>query len=172
MTDERLEALFVCYHRLVMDAAYQVVRDYYLAQDICQDVFIRLTPKEMDIADNPDEMRKFLIAVTNHRAIDYIRKRGRRKETRLTDGDAQSDVYFIESIDNQIDQRAFASKMFLELRRKKPDWYEVIRRVGYYDQSVKEIAQELEVSQAVVRSRLSRAKKWIVKNYGDNYSAL
>ena len=40
--NDRLDALFIEYRKIVIRNAYLFVKDYYIAEDICQETFIRL----------------------------------------------------------------------------------------------------------------------------------
>ena len=41
MVNKRLKEIYDQYYLMVMDVAFKVLRDYHLAQDVCQDVFMR-----------------------------------------------------------------------------------------------------------------------------------
>ena len=66
------------YVDLVHYAAYSMVRDYHLAQDVCQEVFIKMY-RAIDGLDEKS-IKGWLLVVSRLTAIDALRKRTRRRE--------------------------------------------------------------------------------------------
>jgi RNA polymerase sigma-70 factor (ECF subfamily) len=87
------EALYDRYGDLVYSVALRVVGDTYVAEDIAQDVFLRVwrRPEQFDL-----ERGKFvtwLMSVTRNRSIDERRRRGRRlRHEAMPSGDDEEDV--------------------------------------------------------------------------------
>jgi len=72
------EALYDRYGDLVYSVALRVVGDTYVAEDVAQDVFLRLwrRPEQFDL--NRGKFVTWLMSVTRNRSIDERRSRGRR----------------------------------------------------------------------------------------------
>lgn len=72
------EALYDRYGDLVFSVALRVVGDTYVAEDIAQDVFLRVwrRPEQFDL--NRGKFVTWLLSVTRNRSIDERRSRGRR----------------------------------------------------------------------------------------------
>ena len=72
------EALYGRYADLVYSVALRVVADPALAQDVAQDVFLRVwrTPTSFDATRG--RFSNWLVSVTRNRAVDEVRVRGRR----------------------------------------------------------------------------------------------
>ena len=72
------EALYDRYGDLVFSVALRVVGDTYVAEDIAQDVFLRVwrRPELFDL--NRGKFVTWLMSVTRNRSIDERRSRGRR----------------------------------------------------------------------------------------------
>lgn len=174
MIDERLKEIYEQHYLLVMDTAFKILQDYYLAQDICQDVFVRITSEQLDeMCGTPKELRKYLVVMAQNRAIDYVRSQKVRKEvpyygsgTHLDNEDC------FEILEKTVDQRVFTSKLFADLERYRHDWYEILVRVEVYNYSAEEISYDLGIPISLVRSKLCRAKKWIKKKYRRKYEQL
>ena len=86
------EALYDRYGDLVYSVALRVVGDTYVAEDIAQDVFLRVwrRPEQFDL-----ERGKFvtwLMSVTRNRSIDERRSRGRRLRHEAMPADDEEDV--------------------------------------------------------------------------------
>ena len=72
------EAIFDRYGDLVYSTALRILRDAHLAQDISQEIFVRLWRKPESYMAERGRFLTWLISVTRNRAVDEIRSRGRR----------------------------------------------------------------------------------------------
>ncbi len=73
------EALFDRYGDLVYSTALRVLRDAHLAQDISQEIFVRIWRKPDSYVAERGRFLTWLISVTRNRAVDEVRSRGRRQ---------------------------------------------------------------------------------------------
>lgn len=173
MADKRLKEIYDQYYLLVMDVAFKVLRDYHLAQDVCQDVFMRLSTNRINKERSTEEIRKYLMVVAHNRAIDYYRSKMRRNETVLqSENRSVGSDRFFEIMEQTEDRKIFTSNLLGDLKRHRRDWYEIVLRIEVYDYTAEEVARELGISSSLVRSKLCRAKKWLVKNYRREYEKL
>ena len=72
------EAIFDRYGDLVYSTALRILRDAHLAQDVSQEIFVRLWRKPESYVAERGRFLTWLISVTRNRAVDEIRSRGRR----------------------------------------------------------------------------------------------
>lgn len=72
MTEEKFREIFRQYYRLVMKAAYCVLYDTDLSQDICQETFLTFLEK----VDTVDKTRfaEWFAVCSRRKAIDYCKK--------------------------------------------------------------------------------------------------
>ncbi|MCH8346117.1 MAG: sigma-70 family RNA polymerase sigma factor [Chloroflexi bacterium] len=75
---QAFEAIFDRYGDLVYSTALRVLRDAHLAEDISQEIFVRLWRKPESYVAERGRFLTWLISVTRNRAVDEIRSRGRR----------------------------------------------------------------------------------------------
>ncbi len=73
-----LEQLYDRYHVLVYSVALRVVRDEMLAEDIVQEVFLRLWRRPQAFDPARGRLLSWLMSVTRNRAIDEVRRVSRR----------------------------------------------------------------------------------------------
>jgi len=69
---------------MVFSLAYHFLRDPGAAEEVAQDVFLRLHGK-MDSLESAKHVTFWLRKVTSHRCIDYVRKRGLQSTISLED---------------------------------------------------------------------------------------
>ena len=74
-----LEAILDRYGDLVYATALRVLRDPHLAEDISQEIFVRLWRKPDSYVAERGRFLTWLISVSRNRAVDEVRSRGRRQ---------------------------------------------------------------------------------------------
>lgn len=80
MHSEALGVLYDRYGRLVYTVAYHVVGDAETAEEITQDVFVRVWEGAGSYRVELAKVSSWLISITRHRSIDEIRRRSVRPE--------------------------------------------------------------------------------------------
>jgi RNA polymerase sigma-70 factor, ECF subfamily len=70
--------LYARYANLVYSAALRVVRDAHVAEDMVQEVFLRLWRKPENYTSARGKFSTWLTSVTRNRAVDEVRSRRRR----------------------------------------------------------------------------------------------
>jgi len=75
---EAFRALYSRYSSLVYSAALRVVRDAQIAEDMVQEIFLRLWRKPESYTAQRGKFATWLTSVTRNRAVDEVRSRGRR----------------------------------------------------------------------------------------------
>jgi RNA polymerase sigma-70 factor (ECF subfamily) len=77
---EALSELYDRYSRLVFSLALNSVRDQATAEEITQDVFVRVWQRARQYRADRGKVSTWLTGITRHRAIDQLRRRGSRPE--------------------------------------------------------------------------------------------
>lgn len=171
--DERVEEIYVKYHLLVKDVAFKMLKDFYLAQDVCHDVFSHMTAQCIDKYHTPEQMRAYLYVAAHNRAIDYTRKGGWNKEVPYPEhAKSHFDRGVYDRIEENMDRKIFISQLFLDVKEFRPDWHDVLVRTEVYQESAEMVAQKLGISVGQVRSKLCRVKKWLRRKHGSRYGKL
>ena len=142
MTDEKFECIYKQYEKLVMNAAYEILHDYHLAQDVCQEVFIKVSNDRLESLATDEDMKRYLNYVAGNRAIDYYRKLRRMNEVSLED---QEDAMNCLNMDEKVYKEEFVLEMFKALEVKKPEWKEIVLRVGFYDEPPIIVARDMGI---------------------------
>ena len=73
------EAIYDRFGDLVYSTALRVLRDPHMAEDISQEIFVRLWRKPDSYVAERGRFLTWLISVTRNRAVDELRSRGRRQ---------------------------------------------------------------------------------------------
>ncbi|MGI6095203.1 MAG: RNA polymerase sigma factor [Lachnospiraceae bacterium] len=171
--ENHFKEVYEKYCNLVMKIANSIIHDYVLAQDICQDVFVRYCEKGMGVGD--DFLRAWFTVNTKRKAIDYLRKSYQKHEmVDMFDADKADKVEPSEA-DEMIDNiilKDMTCRFLYDLEKHNENWYKIIVGVIIENKSEKEVARELHMSPGSLRAKLHRAKNWIRENYKDEYEDL
>ena len=141
MNLSRFNEIYDQYYLMVMKVAYNVLRDYHYAQDICQEVFVLLYLKR-DILDE-EYIKPWLLVNAKRKAIDLQRKKYYGRECTILEA----------------------------LQKKDRQWYEIFFRVTVEGESQKSVAEDLGISLSNLRIKLHRAKVWMRNMFLDEYKS-
>ena len=139
-----LEALFAAHWNRAHRAAYLVVHDSALAEDIAQEAFLAAI-RNLDRFDRRRPFGPWLHRIVVNRAIDAARARSHRAETFMTDD--QVDTPADESPDRDV---------LAALARLPPDQRAVIVMRHLLGYTPGDIARALDLPRGTVNSRLRR----------------
>ncbi len=168
ITDEKFREFYEKYKNLVLRQAYDMTRDYYLAQDICQETFLKL----YDYREYLDEygVKQWLCMVSYHKACDSIRRSRKRRElmegngTLLTKGaDNPAD-----RTGNLPDDSGRCGDILQRLREKNEQWYEILILSDYLGVPRREIAKRMGIPISTVDTYLRRCRKWLKENFSED----
>lgn len=155
---------FTLYHRTVFRVARGVVADPALAEDVTQEVFIKLY-KNIEAAPTDDLLKAWLIRVTINHARNAVR--GNSRATR------RDDDYFKEAMEEYAaDQPEIEYERQVQIetvRRALGKVKEPLRSCLMLKQqglSYKEIAGALELNETSIGTFVARARKEFLRFYG------
>lgn len=153
-----IETLMRKHGNEVLRTAYSYVKDKFTAEDIFQEVFIKVYKNLENFRDESD-IKTWIIRITINTAKDYLKSAYSRKVVPMMEfkeDQLVSDNDF-EEIENR-DRDEQVKKTVMSL----PEQYrEVLLCVYYHDMSVADTAKSLGIAEGTVKSRLSRARDMI-----------
>ena len=156
------EALYDRYSRLVFSTAYRVLGDAHSAEDVVQDVFVRLWRKPESYVEERGRFLGWMLSVTRNRAIDEVRSRRRRplNESQVGDPDDRgslSDETASEAATREmagaelVDQREMVRAALKDL----PDEQRLAIELAHYGGFTQaEIAERLSTPLGTVKTRI------------------
>ncbi len=139
-----IERLVQKYSSMVLQIAYQYSFNKSEAEDITQEVFIKLYNNIKKIK-NEEHIKAWLIRVTINLSIDYNRNYWNRNTTSLD----ENYKYFDEE----------TKDVFNELKKLTPEYRNIIYLYYYQGYKISEISEILSMNQNTVSSYLTRARK-------------
>lgn len=168
----RLDHFFMKYRDMVIRNAYLFVKDYHVAEDICQETFIRLE-KNLDHV-LPEKVHSWLICVSERLSVDYLRKGG-KYETRvgLDETDLElliEDYSDLSCLIEKKEEYERAEKVLKRLKKEKPLWYDVLCMSYLENMDNSSIGEELGIKPSLVSKWKERAKYWLKTVYEEEES--
>ena len=129
--------------------ALSYCKNKYDAEDILQNVFIKLLQSEEEFQSD-EHLKRWLIRVTVNCCKDYCSSFWKRRMTGLDEARRE----YVQEF-STLEQSELYEQVL-----KLPEKYRVVIHLYYYEEySVKEIAEILEIKETTVQTQLMRARK-------------
>lgn len=159
--ESALESLISRYKEKIFSTIFYLVKDKQLAEDLFQDVFIKIIDKLR--SKNYNEEGKFLhwaLRISHNLCVDYFRK---EKRTQTTSGDQNNLFDFLELNGDEADKKFVTGQIHEKIRMmldNLPDEQrEVIILRHFADLSFKEIA---EITNTSINTSLGRMRYGLI----------
>ncbi len=151
-----IETLIRQYGNDVLRTAYMYVKDVHTAEDIFQDVFIKVNQKLATFEGN-SSIKTWIIRITINTCKDYLKSAWNRRVTPMMEyqEDAIVSDTDYDDVEKQ-DTRELIQKTVLGLPAKYKD---IVLCVYFQDMTITEAAQALNIAEGTAKSRLSRARQ-------------
>ncbi len=154
---------FTLHHRTVFRTARSVVRDDGLAEDVTQEVFIRLF-NNLDSIENEAMLRPWLIRVAINTARNTLRGkiRANTRDENYVKENVETEVH---SAEITYEQRETASEVQRALSKVKEPLKSclILKQQGL---TYREIAETLDLTETSIGTYIARARKEFVRFYG------
>jgi RNA polymerase sigma-70 factor (ECF subfamily) len=153
------EALYDRYGTLVYSTALRVVGDVQFAEDIAQEVFLRIWRRPDHYVPQRGRFVTWLLSVARNGAVDQIRTRGRRRRHETADEESARNLPADEGRDPALmaqlsDER---QKVRRALTSLPPEQRRVIEMAYYGGYTQQEIAELLSQPLGTVKTRIRLA---------------
>ena len=150
---------FTLHHRAVFATARAVVRDNTLAEEITQEVFLKLY-RHFDSKPNGELLRPWLLRVTLNEARNTLRGQNRSRAR---------DTTYQKNTDPPLPQVDYERRQEVETARRALDKIKEPMRtcllLRHQGLSYREIAQTLSLKESYVGSLVARGRKEFVRYY-------
>ncbi|WP_373229669.1 sigma-70 family RNA polymerase sigma factor [Cohnella sp.] len=154
-----LDELMKAYGNDVWNYAFSITRKRDLADDITQEVFIKVF-RNMHAFRKDASVKTWLLTITRNAAIDFRRSAFFRK---VTLSNFVEDYGERHSIEHDIVEKLAINDMWKMVLKLPSKYREVIILYAHNQLSLKEIAQVLDVTEGTVKSRMFHARQKLTK---------
>lgn len=154
-----LDELMNAFGKDVWNYAFSITRKWDLADDITQEVFIKVY-RNMHAFRRDASVKTWLLTITRNTAIDYQRSAFFRK---VTLSDVVEDYGEHHSVEHDVVEKWAVNEMWRMVLELPAKYREVIILYAHNQLSLKEIAQVLDVTEGTVKSRMFHARQKLIK---------
>ncbi|MFC4778956.1 RNA polymerase sigma factor [Paenibacillus sp. GCM10023252] len=164
---EQFELLVQTYGAYIYRTVYAVLRSPHDAEDITQEVLLKIYRSLPDC--RLDGFKTWMTRIAVNRAIDFKRSRARRPEELMDEPVQQVDIAKSSAgapaVDEQVLERE-EQRLVREQVAQLPDNYREVVTAYYMEhKSYEEIATQYGLERKSVESRLYRARSWMKRHW-------
>ena len=151
-----LEELMREYGNDVLRMAYLYVKDIHTAEDIFQEVFLKVNQK-LDTYEGRSSVKTWLLSITMNTCKDFLKSAYQKRVVPMFDyldeGEGADDNL------DRIEQRETARTVREAVQELPQPYRDVVICVYFREMGMEETARELGIGTGTVKSRLYRAKE-------------
>ena len=159
------DALARTYWRRVFNIAYKFVARYEEAEDLTQEIFVKLF-RALPTYDRRASFETWLTRLSRNLCIDHYRRRRRESETFTTEIDP--DAIQLDDLwsrpDATLEQRDEISMVRRALAKLPPTFREPVALRDIHELSYEEIASRLQLPEGTVKSRINRGRRELARH--------
>ena len=154
--EEAFQNTFTAYADSLLAISYTYVKDWRIAEDIVQDVFVKFwhTPSQFM---GQSELKTYLTRMAINRSKDYL-KSWRFRTHQLT-----NHFFMKQTMPDQLVQNEEQSLLAEEIFQLPVKYREIVILYFYKEYTYKEIANLLVIPESTVKNRMYKAKE-LLKN--------
>ena len=152
--ESNFKEIYFKHHPLAFRVAYYITKESSTAEDIVQEVFLKLW-KKRDRLGEISSLEGYLVQMVKNEAISFLE--GNRKESQLHIQLSASEVQLHE--EKEFDSEEFRLKLEKAVSRLSPKCRLIFSLSRFEGLTNEEIAQYLDISKRTVESQISLAFK-------------
>jgi RNA polymerase sigma-70 factor (family 1) len=146
-------SVFNSYYESLCRFAQQYVHDHNDSEDVVQDVFTRLWANDFVVNANSN-IKSFLYTAVKNSCIDFLRKRKTEaSRNQILEYKSQQDEYFF----GQVWRAEVLQEIVAEIDMLPDQCRTIFQKLYFEDLSPKDVASQLSISEATVRSQKRHA---------------
>jgi RNA polymerase sigma-70 factor, ECF subfamily len=153
------------YWRRVFNIAYKFVARYEEAEDLTQEIFVKLF-RALPTYDRRAKFDTWLTRLTRNLCIDHYRRRRRESETFTTE--IEPDAIQLDDLlsrpDATLEQRDDISMVRRALAKLSPTFREPVALRDIHELSYEQIAKRLQLPEGTVKSRINRGRRELARH--------
>lgn len=155
----KLEQIYLCYHKELFIIAYAILKDYHEAEDVVQNVIFKLSNNLEKISEiRCKKTRSYLIIIVRNLSYEAYNKKKGIKSIPF-DKDNLLDVSDDVNLDEHVLRIEKSKEMARCLGNLHRPYADILTLKFYHQLSITEIAEILDISENNVSVRINRALK-------------
>ncbi len=142
------------YQKRVTQVSLRYLRNLELAEEVTQDVFIKVYSK-LDTLENPKQLKSWILRITQNTCTDFYKKQKRSQELKSK---VEQEMKVDQKDTNNLENNNKLNTLLESIEKLKPQDQEIIKLHYFADMKVSEIALEIGRSESAVKMRLVRCR--------------
>ncbi|MFB7813098.1 RNA polymerase sigma factor [Paenibacillus chitinolyticus] len=157
---QALEQLYDRYERPMYSFAYRIVKDSMMAEEVVQELFLRIWNHAERYEDSQGKLSTWMFAIARNIAIDTLR----RKQTRTSGQLAEPDKLLLvadrsRGTEEEVELRFMGEELASAMEDLNEDQKKVIDLIYFKGYTHQEVSQKQEIPLGTVKSRVRLAMK-------------
>lgn len=162
---EALSLLYDRYEKLLYSFSYRIVKDGGLAEEVMQEVFIKLWKGKAQYSDDKGKFSSWLLTMTRHTAIDVLRKQSKEPDFELDERDSlRSDE---DSVEDQVVWKERGQVLRTAVSKLKDEQQKIIEMFYFKGMTHQKISEEFDLPLGTVKGRIRLALKHLKTSLGE-----
>lgn len=166
---EALSELYNRYNRLVFSVAFNSVGHYDTAEEITQDVFVRVWEQASTYRPDKAKVVTWLTSIARHRAIDVLRRQSTRPEQNSTSWDevAQWAMPSVDGPEESTDLLMRQERVRNAINHLPDEQKEALALAYFGGYTQRQIAERLDQPLGTIKTRIRLAMQKLREELGD-----
>ena len=165
---ETFTEIYKRYATLILKAVVAQTKDEEIAKEICQQTFLAYYNNMHKVQSGIE--KPWLLKTARHLVIDYWRKASTKNEVLVDSEDKTFLNKKSQDLEKECVDKMFIYEILEDLEKENTLWYEVIDLLFIEQMDREEAAKHLGLSPGMLRARLYRAKQYLKRKYGGEFS--
>ncbi|WP_342514039.1 RNA polymerase sigma factor [Sporosarcina sp. FSL K6-1522] len=153
---ESYRRIFETYYERVYYAAYCVIKDPDLAQDVVQETFMKAF-QHLHTVEDTEKIGAWLSTIATRTAIDHLRRMKRWSDCTMEDAFWERECCAL-TVETIVENALLKALLMREIDKLKPNYKEILIFHYLHDLKYEEISKLLDMHIGTVKTRVSRAK--------------
>lgn len=155
MNKKNVEKIVRKYADLVYRVAFTILKNKSDAEDIFQDVFMKVCTENIKFI-NEEHEKAWIIKVTKNKCLDFLRKSCNKNKEELDE--------------NLVKEEEESNQYVVDEVMKLPEKYRVIIYLYYFEgYKISEISQILDTNESTIKSQLVKARELLKENLKEEF---
>ncbi|MBP3707406.1 MAG: sigma-70 family RNA polymerase sigma factor [Clostridia bacterium] len=155
MKQKKVEKVVRKYADLVYRVAFSMLRNKDDAEDIFQDVFIKLCTENVKFLSKEHE-KAWIIRVTKNKCLDFLKKSCNKTKAELNDN-------------IKVEEKEDDSDVIKHVQ-SLPEKYRIVIYLFYYEgYKISEMSKILDINESTLKSQLVKARELLKEKIGEEF---
>ncbi len=155
------DEIFRKYYRRLVYFSMNVVKDKDSAEEVIQDLFVKLWEKK-DKLEFKVSIKAYLYRAVYNNSVQYF-----KKQQRFANNDFELSEELSAGFNDILEQTELEERIYQTIEQLPDKCKEIFKLKRFDDLKNREIAEKLKISIKTVETQMTRALKFLTKNLGD-----